>query len=247
MWTGLIRLAQSDAHVATVLGHEMAHVTMRHRFLDATQVDTNRAAVQGRLHEVFFLELAMENVRSEIRNAAAHRAFDRVRALDAEYLAQTTEASRLRSEITELTRSELGPEATGNWEETEADQIGRQFDVRAGFPPSEFVWRYEEVVAGFVTGDATTQTARLRREAAFRACGWTSAFAIAEPTRGDQLYASPCWLIWHFSQSPSRDVPRDSHRLNLPGEPTLAQVKAEIERVESRLPATAAARSLLRP
>jgi hypothetical protein len=225
MDTGLLLLAGNDAQVAAVLSHELAHVTMRNVLCDATPVREGREELVAAQCERDRLLEEQGRLGKGSLDAAGEERRRWVMARIAE----------LEASMHSTLVSRLGPEAAANWVEVEADEVGRQLFLRAGFSDAESLWRHEQIAlwppAGTPPAQGGPASPAERRAAALRACG-LDAPGAAEPARGSQRYASNCWSLWNALVRPGGGAPGGVSEL--PGEPTLAQVQDEIR---SRPPA----------
>jgi len=235
IYTGLILLAQNDAQIATVMSHELAHITMRHTLCDGTIVQRDRRAVTERQCELEQLVKEQSELKERMfSNPPPPGAEDRMKQI-------SRRIGATQEQIWDLMVAEVGAERAANWLEVEADEVGQELYRRAGFHEDEFTWRHEDLVLnppilGQPALPSAQRSSTERRIAAHRACGFESGLAAREPQRGVARYASNCWTLWNLTINPARRHPRQTLApqpdiFNLVGEPTLAEVKAEIRRI----------------
>ena len=228
--SSLIQRAQNDAQMAIVVAHELAHITMRHT-LDANPINgSQRNVAQAAFTRIYQL-------LSQLSGAAK----------GAETMRINSELDTQRAIVNPLLESQLGVGASNNWEESEADIVGANFYLRAGFTSDEIAWRTQQIsIANANNADAHGPPPNISAQARIvesnRICGVTQISRMSEPVRGIARYPSECWSTWRLlrhepeTNSVYRELMNDNLSLvNLSGAPTLAEVKAEIEAAPSNI------------
>lgn len=226
---GLILSVQNDAQLAAVIGHELAHVTMRHAYLDAVMVaEPERERMQRLTQEMRLAHARIESSAKPDRDRPEEvAAFDALQAHE----------RGLFEQIHAATVRHIGSEAANNWEENEADEVGLELYLNAGFPAEEVAWRHQQIsisqAAGEVVALDISPAERMRR--GYSGCGVQDPVVFPEPARGAGRYPEVCWTIWRLLHShPARPSAR---MVMTPAaspltDPTLAAVKEEIRRLK---------------
>lgn len=176
----LIALAQNDDELAAVLSHELAHATLQHAgFGEAPprlKTDAQFLAweQQGRAIQRQVVELALTKADPQL-----------IFKLNEQFGELLGKMNRRIDEV-------YGEEnAHRNWIEQEADEVGAEFFVRAGFQREsflEFLWR-----------SSSTANAEQRL-----ACQQTIVQAlrgsapIQRPSRGSGVHPTTCWRVFHL-------------------------------------------------
>jgi predicted SprT family Zn-dependent metalloprotease len=257
---GLIRAAESDADIAAVLAHELAHITMDHRYerehekvLTGSKVNELQAQLTAKQDEYrlqkanYYSELIaiiqkdltfldkLANLKSSpwlkysiadmrgllsatepslLQKAGLIDDLNNVRGqLDYEEDDKTTMESDktwislrtilsrsdqelkpiqdsladLNRKLNELPRDELigdGPGAAKNWKEQEADEVGYEFYLRAGFRPDRFT-QIHNILMAQSRSDSECE--------ALLSSGQL-------PARGFASHPSSCWRIHNINQ-----------------------------------------------
>lgn len=227
--SNLIERAQNDAQTAIIVSHELAHLAMRHT-LDANPVTgSQRSVAQAAFTRIYNL---LEQITNLGKGSPDHQATH-------SRLSRELEAQQ--NIISPLVNAELGANAVNNWEEAEADTVGANFYLRAGFTSDELAWRTQQIIIARANnqdahGPPPQITAAERLSQSNAACGIRQISTMAEPERGVARYPHECWSTWRLLKrepeinSTYRSLMNDTTSIvTLPGTPTLAEVKAEIE------------------
>jgi predicted SprT family Zn-dependent metalloprotease len=256
---GLIRAVEYDADIAAVLAHELAHITMDHRYeLEhekvqagskvnelraqlATKQDEYRAQKAGYYPELIviiqkdpafldslaqlkapWLKYSIEDIREllstaepslqqkagliddlySVRGQLDYEESDRksletssswisIRTIlsrsDQELKPIQDKLAELNDSLDDLPRDDLigdGPGAARNWKEQEADEVGFEFYLRAGFRPDRFT-RIHNILMAQSRSDRECESL-------------LSAGQL--PTRGAASHPSSCWRIHNINQ-----------------------------------------------
>ena len=233
--SSLVARAQNDAQVAAVIGHELAHITMRHTPLDGIPVQgAERESLRSMLRERNGI-VDQINRLSKDGNTAA---IEELQRRDRELLSQ------INQRLTER----YGRDFTDTWMESEADLVGAYYYLNAGFSSAEVAWRSQQVAIAEannqnVHGAPPAVSAAERTQMAFQACGVTDTANPAEPVKVSnpgQRYADACWTVWKLRHGALREgalyasLYNDHVGIeNLPdieGEPSFMQAQEELLR-----------------
>jgi hypothetical protein len=226
--SGMLTRVQNDAQLAFVVAHELAHVSLRH-FHGGYPVSgpaiTAAATEIRRINELIF----SPNARSEDNDAL------------------NTQLRAQEAIINNAITAQFGEGVLNNWEEAEADRVGAQFYLNAGFTSDELAWRPQQIIITDamrldVHSPAPQITARERIDRSYSGCNVPSDRTnMSEPVRGTASYPSSCWSIWNLrhnapaTDSEYRTLMNDSRsiiNLDLPAGSNLEAVKAEVEAYE---------------
>lgn len=176
----LMDLFASDDELAAVLSHELAHVTLQHQGFGETP--------PRMVNDPMVLEwqLAGRKIQAEIVALAKAKADpEKIFALNAEF-------AKILKKVNKRIDDVYGEEnAHLNWLEQEADEVGAEFFVRAGYDRRAFVnilW----------TSRAATSEERM-------ACSELIDSALRDPhnakrpSRGNKSHPSTCWRVYHLT------------------------------------------------
>lgn len=257
---GLIMAVDHDADIAAVLAHELAHITMDHRYdlehekvvagskvtelkaqlaqkqdeyrdgkarfypdlLAALKKDLTLLDAVAALKGAVWLKTIVEDMRILLAKASPslqdkagllddftslrdHLKYDDAdRAImeknaswndivpildrsDLELMAVRSRLSELNQALQDIPREDLiqdGQGAASNWKEQEADEVGYEFYLRAGFRPDRFTFIHNILMA---------QSRSAGECSALQAKGQL-------PSRGAASHPSSCWRIYNISQ-----------------------------------------------
>lgn len=197
--TGLILRIQNEEQLATVIGHELAHVALRHTPLEGNPVPGDDG-IKANL-------LLKQNAEY------MEKLFTLVKGKDAaEILMYQEKEAQVSKEINDLFLKNFDKEFTANWMETEADVTGAVYYLKAGFSSVEIGFRIEQLATDAHRAGLNPRTqnsgrnfdphapspamsAEDRTELAHRVCELDSSEA---PPRGIHRYPMPCWQIWNM-------------------------------------------------
>jgi len=225
--TGMLTRVQNDAQLAFVVAHELAHVSLRHGhggYPVSGPAITTAAAEVRRINALIFSPSA----RPE-ENAGLNEQL------------RTHEAV-----INNAISAQLGSDAINNWDEVEADRVGAQLYLNAGFTSDELAWRPQQIVITDamrldVHSPAPQISSTERIDRSYSGCNVSDRANMAQPERGTASYASSCWSIWNLrhnapaTDSEYRTLMNDGRsivNLDLPAESNLQAVKVEVEAYE---------------
>ncbi len=139
-----------------------------------------------------------------------------------------------RAKVEKRTIELLGAEAAANWMEAEADEVGYELYLRAGFVGEGFTW-INRVVAQIVELK-NTDGGLMSADQVLEACMKARVDQKAPIARGAGDHPTSCWRLADIRLKEDEDHKADYAPLkaaasleNLPGSPTLAEAKKELE------------------
>lgn len=223
--TGMLQRVQNDAQLAAVVSHELAHVSLRHFH--------GGYPVSGP---------AITAAATEVRRISA-RIFDEETRPTGEENALLNGELRAQNEIiNNAITAQFGAGILNNWVEAEADRIGAQLYLAAGFTSDELAWRAQQIVIARqrnedVHGPPPQISAQERINLAYEGCHVSDRANMPQPERGNLRYPLECWSIWNLrhdapaTDSAYRTLMNDSSsvvNLELSTDSNLAAVKTEV-------------------
>lgn len=174
---GILAKAQSDSQVASVIAHELAHVTLQH---------TGFGEIAPRVlntPEGKHLAIRQNALRDKIKRLA------QAGASAADVLQVQNEFAKTVIEQNTLTDKVYGEQnAYRNWAEQEADDVGAEFLVKGGYPIHEFanmLW---------LSSSATPQQIMECNNIIYNA--WNN--STERPERGTENHPTTCWRAFHL-------------------------------------------------
>lgn len=176
----LMDLFASDDEVAAVLSHELAHVTLQHQGFGETPPRMTNDAV--------FLERQSESRKIQaaiVELAKAKADPQKIFILNAEFAKILEKMNKRIDEVYGEQNAHL------NWLEQEADEVGAEFFVRAGFDRRAFInilWTSHRA-SGEERQACSELIDRTLREPD----------KAERPARGIQSHPSTCWRVYHLT------------------------------------------------
>ena len=175
----MLMIAQNDDELAAVLSHELAHVTLQHAgFGEApprASLDPDFADAQARASAL----------QSEIAKLA------KMGGRDKEIFALSEQFAQLQKSMNERIDAIYGEKnAHLSWFEQEADEVGAEFFVKAGFKKEFYLsmlWRSSTASV------EDYQKCQKLIEAALQQPG-----SAARPERGNKVHPTTCWRAFHL-------------------------------------------------
>lgn len=179
--SGLIGLAQNDGQLAAVLSHELAHLSLQHRGFAETPPLLGADSSFGQLQSEG-RDIQAEIVRLALAKADPQQIF----ALNDKF------AGVLRRMNTRIDEIYGEKNAHVNWIEQEADDVGAEFFLRAGFNPDDYIeilWRSVRGQRG-ETRDECEALIQAHR---------AQVLPAPRPERGSAVHPTTCWRVFHLT------------------------------------------------
>jgi Zn-dependent protease with chaperone function len=175
----LYLLAQSDDQLAAVLSHELAHVTMQHQGFGETPPRMDSVP------EFRQLKAEAKKIQEKIVELAT------TNAPSAQIFALSEEYGRLAAKMNTLIDAAYGEEnAHLNWLEQEADEVGAELFLRAGFAKEGFI--------DILWSSVRASSEDIRACSALISAGLSDPFQPNRPKRGPKSHPSVCWRVYHL-------------------------------------------------
>jgi hypothetical protein len=173
----LMALAQSDSQLAAMVAHELAHVTLQHAGLGeisprVTATDEGAALVEQ--------QKQLQNTIIELTKANAPSS--EIFKVNEEFKKVTDAVNTLTDKIYEEENAHL------NWLEQEADEVGAELFVRAGYSVHDFaniLW---------LSAESSPQQIMTCNELIYMA--WDN--GTDRPARGKGTHPTTCWRAFHL-------------------------------------------------
>lgn len=179
--SGLVDLAQNDGQLAAVLSHELAHLSLQHRGFAETP------PVLGSDSNFTQLQSVGRDVQAEIvRLALAKADPQQIFALNDNF---ADVLRRMNSRIDEVYGEK---NAHVNWIEQEADDVGAEFFLRAGFNPDDYIeilWRSARGQRGETRDECEALVEAHRAKVS----------PAPRPERGAAVHPTTCWRVFHLT------------------------------------------------
>lgn len=179
--SGLIGLAQNDGQLSAVLSHELAHLSLQHRGFAETPPllgsDPNFTQLQSEGRKI-----QDDIVRLALAKADPQQIF----ALNDKF------AEVLRRMNVRIDEVYGEKNAHVNWIEQEADDVGAEFFLRAGFNPDDYLemlWRSARGQRGESRDDCEALVEAHRTEVS----------PAPRPERGAAVHPTTCWRVFHLT------------------------------------------------
>jgi hypothetical protein len=173
----LIATAQSDAQLSAVVAHELAHITLQH----AGAGEVSPRVLKTETGEAMNAQLrALQEDIKRLVHAGAP--VSEIFAVSARY-------GEILSKLNELTDRIYGEEnAHYNWLEQEADEVGAEFYVRAGYGISDFA---DMLWASHGQSSRDVTECKVLIQGALEG-------SSVRPHRGTASHPTPCWRAFHL-------------------------------------------------
>jgi hypothetical protein len=155
--------------------------------------------------------------------ASDQRVQDVMASIAAIESAEQAQRARLREIVTQV----IGAEAEANWREREADEVGFELYLRAGFDPARFSWFTEKLLGDQLDACLTR----------IHAAASLSEGAIE---RGTGTHPSNCWRLYDI-QFLEAELHREVYGPLLPAATKVTILEGELEAVKAGLPAPVSA------
>lgn len=180
---GMIAASENDAQVAAVIAHELAHVTMGHVY-GALHPIVESQPRWGELYEHSIRIYDALEKQEELLNRTSG---DEQRQIQERIAALNRELQLISDEMIEFASSILGSqEIVANWKEQEADEVGYELYLRAGFLPSQFGWFFSST---------QSEEERSRCQAILAEAQNNPVLA---PYRGTEAHPHFCWRLYNI-------------------------------------------------
>ena len=234
--TGNILRTQNEAQLAYVIGHELAHIALRHTPLEGNPVpEPDHDLASSTIREK---QLNLEKIIN-LQKGESQAEMDRLQDED----------QRLLNQLEQIFARYFENDFSINWMETEADVTGAVYAMKAGFASIEIGWRQEELAVSARAAGLNPRTQNTGR--GYDPHAPSPALSSVErvnqareachlqdpeiPLRGEQRYPMPCWQIWNLKTNLLNDSlygslfhsPKSRTASDMP---SLAEVKQEIPR-----------------
>jgi hypothetical protein len=173
----LIGIAKSEAQLAAVVAHELAHISLQHAGAGELSPRVLKTDAGGAMN--FQLQLLQEDVKRLAESGAPA----------SEIFAVNDRYGKILSKLNLLTDDVYGEQnAHFNWLEQEADEVGAEFYVRAGFDISDFaamIWS-----SHMLSSEQILECKSLIQSAVDG--------SDVRPSRGMASHPTPCWRGFHL-------------------------------------------------